>query len=188
LTWGFVEIVNIRTRKRRNLNMLEQQIYNCSIIEAEDKDIERVVEIAINAWQPIFEGYKNELGDIIYNCEYPDWKKEKARQIYESFKPQSGARVLLAEINGVIAGFITYYVDKSNSSGIICNNAVDPKFQGKGIAGNMYKYVIEEMKKHKLKYVKVTTGGDAAHLPARKAYEKAGFKKNIPEVNYYMEI
>jgi len=36
--------------------------------------------------------------------------------------------------------------------------------------------------------VKVTTGLDDKHAPARRAYEKIGFTKNLPSVTYYKEL
>lgn len=161
---------------------------NVTIRESQEKDIDRVVEIAIEAYKPIYDGFRTALGDTIYFYEYPDFKKAKASQIYESYKAESGYKVFVTVINDKIVGFITFKLDKLKHVGVIGNNAVDPKFQGKGIAGFMYSYVINEMKEQGMKYVKVGTGGDQAHAPARKAYEKIGFKKCIPRVDYYMEI
>ena len=38
------------------------------------------------------------------------------------------------------------------------------------------------------KVVKVTTGLDWAHAAARRAYERAGFKKHLESTTYYMEL
>lgn len=38
-----------------------------------------------------------------------------------------------------------------------------------------------------MKYATVSTGLDDGHAPARRAYEKMGFSKNLPSVKYYME-
>ena len=36
--------------------------------------------------------------------------------------------------------------------------------------------------------VRVTTGADDAHAPARRAYEKAGFEKSLSSVTYYKKL
>jgi len=37
-------------------------------------------------------------------------------------------------------------------------------------------------------YAKVQTGLDEAHAPARRAYERAGFKTRLESVAYYMDL
>jgi hypothetical protein len=37
-------------------------------------------------------------------------------------------------------------------------------------------------------YARVTTGGDPAHAPARRGYEKAGFGADLPSVTYHREL
>jgi len=44
------------------------------------------------------------------------------------------------------------------------------------------------MKARGVRFVRVLTGGDLGHAPARRAYEKAGFTRNLPSVTYYMEL
>ena len=39
-----------------------------------------------------------------------------------------------------------------------------------------------------VKVVRVTTGLDWAHAPARRAYERAGFRRHLDSVTYYMEL
>ena len=38
------------------------------------------------------------------------------------------------------------------------------------------------------KPITVTTGLDDGHAPARRAYEKAGFEKNLPSLTYYKKL
>jgi len=52
----------------------------------------------------------------------------------------------------------------------------------------MYDFVMERMKEAGMKAVRVNTGADEAHAPARRAYEKAGFERSIPSVMYYREL
>lgn len=52
----------------------------------------------------------------------------------------------------------------------------------------MYSFIFEHMREEGVEYVKVRTGGDDAHLPARRAYEKARFDRGVPSVTYYRKI
>ena len=70
----------------------------------------------------------------------------------------------------------------------IGNNAVSPAHQGHGIGEQMYVFVLERMREAGMKAAVVTTGGDDAHAPARRAYEKVGFSGAVPSLEYHIEL
>ena len=37
-------------------------------------------------------------------------------------------------------------------------------------------------------YVRVLTGDDPAHAPARRAYEKVGFERHMPRITYWRKL
>ena len=86
----------------------------------------------------------------------------------------------VAELNGAVAGFVFTSVDAKRKSGEIGLNAVAPRLQGQGIGRAMYAFALNELKLRGAEIACVGTGGDAAHAPARKAYEAIGFNKAIP--------
>ncbi len=96
--------------------------------------------------------------------------------------------VRVAELNGRVVGFVTFHADAASGVGEIDNNAVDPSAQGKGVAQRMYAAAFDEMRALGIRIVKVTTGGDPAHAPARRAYERAGFDVQLPSVTYYRQL
>jgi hypothetical protein len=49
----------------------------------------------------------------------------------------------------------------------------------------MYEFVMERMKQGGMAVATVGTGGDPGHLPARRAYEKAGFGPAVPSLYLY---
>lgn len=52
----------------------------------------------------------------------------------------------------------------------------------------MYAYAFARLRERGMRYVRVSTGGDPAHAPARRAYEKAGFVIGLPGVEYHREL
>ena len=157
-------------------------------------DVDTVVEIAVAAWQPIFDLYRQTLGDDLFATAHPHWPQEKARQVRRACSPDSSAIVAVAEMpeNGGqalrVVGFVTCYAHLATGIGEIGNNAVHPDWQGRGIAPRLYEYVFEQLRERGMRYVKVHTGGDPAHAPARRAYQKAGFGVAMPNVEYYREL
>ena len=152
-------------------------------------DVERLVEIALAAWQPVADGTRQQLGDEIYGRTRPDWRASKAAQIRGVCAPDPRGRVLVAECGGVVAGFVTWFPGRPvDGAAEIGNNAVHPDFQGRGIAQTMYRAVFERLRAEGIDIVKVVTGGDDAHAPARAAYERVGFDRSLPVVEYYRTL
>jgi ribosomal protein S18 acetylase RimI-like enzyme len=156
--------------------------------ELEEEDLPRLLEIAVAAWAPVFASFRELLGDDIFQDVYPDWQTEKKRQIAEASKYGEHFYFRVVEKHGKVVGFITFSTNVAAGIGEISNNAVDPDYQGLGIGTRMYKYALSELKRLGMKCAQVGTGGDAAHVAARKAYEKAGFSASIPSVQYYCKL
>jgi ribosomal protein S18 acetylase RimI-like enzyme len=157
------------------------------IRDLKPEDVDTIVGIALAAWEPIFRYYRQEMGEELFQAVFPDWRAEKARQVEDACRPGSGACVCVAEQEGQVVGFATYYANRSGV-GEIGNNAVHPDRQGRGIGSRMYRYVFERLRALGMRYVKVSTGGDPAHAPARGAYQKAGFEVGLPGVDYYRAL
>ncbi|HHV97091.1 MAG TPA: GNAT family N-acetyltransferase [Clostridiaceae bacterium] len=150
-------------------------------------DLQAVVKIAEAAWERIYAGYKEQIGEELFNGFYSNWKKNKVSEIRDSVM-SGNWRLYVTEKDGEIVAFITIMINKEERTGVIGNNAVHPKYQGLGLGTKQYNYVLDVMKNEGVLYVKVFTGGDDAHAPARRAYEKAGFSVKIPSVTYYMKL
>ena len=127
------------------------------------------------------------LGDDLYTCVFPDWRAEKARQVRNGCQPGSSVQVLVAELEGRVVGFCLLPRQQDTGVGGSGNNAVRPDFQGRGIAPQLYEEVFRRMKAAGMRAVRVTTGGDPAHAPARRAYEKVGFERFTPSVTLLTE-
>lgn len=160
--------------------------------DLEPADVEAAVEIAVAAWEPIFASFRQVLGEELFAVEHPDWRADKARQVRSACESAcaSGDEALacVAELGGRVVGFVTCYPFPRRRIGEIGNNAVRPDHQGKGIAGRMYEYAFRRMRELGLAFVRVRTGGDPSHAPARRAYEKAGFETCWPDVTYYRKL
>lgn len=159
-----------------------------NIIPAEMEIFDVCVGIAINAWQGPYKDYEEILGHDLFEKIFPDWHKSKADAMEPFFKghPEKHAYIVLDE--GRIAGFITCLLDFDKEVGTICNNAVDPEFQGRGYGTRMYEFILDMFRMEGMKAAAVATMDEDAYLPARKAYEKAGFDKRLRRLTYYMEL
>ncbi|NLN19725.1 MAG: GNAT family N-acetyltransferase [Firmicutes bacterium] len=148
-----------------------------------DSDVEQLVAIACAAWEPIYELRRQILGDELFYLIHPNWQEEKSSQIRRACQSQD-TQVWVAEEDGRPVGFVTFWWG-SNQVGVVGNNAVHPSCQGRGIASTLYEKALNEMRAKGMRAARVYTGGDPAHAPARRAYEKAGFDMSLPSVEYF---
>ena len=151
-------------------------------------DVEAAVEIALSAWAPIYAACREIQGDEVFAALHPDWRAEKAEQIRKAVEPGPQRGFLVAELDGRVVGFVTFYGLKPARVGEIGNNAVHPAFHNRGIAQRLYERAFERMREMGIRCVQVSTGAEASHAPARRAYEKAGFDRSFPHVTYYRMV
>ena len=162
---------------------------NMIIRNSTEKDVDAVCAIAAEQWAVIYDGYKSRMGDELYDIFYGDdplaKKKEAVRANANDFE-----HCIVTEIDGAVAGFAYFRTEEVGGRlvGVLSHNAVKSDYKGRGIAGRQYDVIFEKMKALGCVAVKVHTGLDDAHAPARRAYEKAGFEKNLPSVIYYKKL
>ena len=156
-----------------------------TIIPAREQHIEAAVDIAIRAWTPIREIFRRDLGDELYEAHFTGWQADKRASVEKAILAGRG---FVAVAEGKVVGFVTYHVDFIRSSGEIGGNAVDPDCRGMGIGPKMYEFVLNKMREEGMEYATVVTGLDDGHAPARRAYQKAGFEKNLPSVKYFRKL
>ncbi len=89
----------------------------------------------------------------------------------------------VTEVDGKIAGFITWQTDRARSVGSIHYNGVDPDFQGMGIGSMQVARALDAFREAGMELATVGTGLNEGHAPARRVYEKNGF---MPVIDYIM--
>ena len=155
------------------------------IVPAAEEHMEAIGDIAVAAWTPIREIFRRDMGDELYNAFFDGWQAEKRAGVQAQARSGRGYVALL---DGEVVGFISYAINKEKKTGEICGNAVNPEIRGKGIGPKMYEFVLNKMREEGAEYATVNTGLDDGHAPARRAYEKAGFKANLPSIRYFMKL
>jgi ribosomal protein S18 acetylase RimI-like enzyme len=150
-------------------------------------DLPVMQAIRRRAFQPIYDSFRALVGEEVFQLEFSDWDQAQGDYL-QSICGDSGKEVYVATVDEALAGFIGLAMNRACGRGEIDLNAVDPEHQGRGIGESMYKFAVRRMQSAGMKVVKVGTGGDSSHLPARKAYEKAGFSVYIPSITMYQKI
>jgi GNAT superfamily N-acetyltransferase len=151
-------------------------------------DLPRLQQIRKAAFQPVFISFKQIVGDNIYNIALCHSYADQSRLLDEICGGKSRYHVNVAMIGGEIAGFVSWTTDQDKQVGEVGLNAVEPGFWGLGIGTRMYAFALDRMRDAGMKVATVGTRGDPSHAPARRAYEKAGFRCGMPSLYLYMQF
>ncbi len=152
---------------------------------AAQEHLEPACQLAVAAWTPIREIFRQEIGSELYRVFFADWQAQKCQDVTQEL---SSGRGFVALSEGRLAGFISYRLDKEKKTALIGTNAVSAAWRGQGIGSQLYQYILDLLQAEGIRYVNVTTGLDEGHAAARRAYSKAGFSLHLPIISYYQKI
>jgi GNAT superfamily N-acetyltransferase len=153
----------------------------------DEQDMEAVVRLSLLAWEPVFETWRQMMGQAVFTHLYPDWKSMQQKVVEDFCKPQANRTVWVAEAGGEVAGFLVLDLNHEAKMGEVQLLAVHPSHQNQGIAAALNQLALDTMRSAGMKIAYVGTGGDPAHAAARRSYEKAGYV-GVPAVHYYQAL
>jgi GNAT superfamily N-acetyltransferase len=152
-----------------------------------EDDVDALVRLSLLAWEPVFSSFEQILGPDIYAIIYPDWKKSQKEGVEGVCRDGEKMSVWVAEVDGIVVGFVAYELHLQDQSGEVQLLAVHPDYQNLGIGTELNNWALAKMKESGMKLAVVGTGGDLSHAPARRSYEKAGYT-GLPLVRYYKDL
>lgn len=145
-------------------------------------DAARLESIRKAAFAPVFASFRALLGPDIYELVQAREDNAQAGLLASWLLPDSGWEVYVAESAPVVVGFVCIRMNQAARTGEIGLNAVHPTHSGQGIGTSMYRFALARMREAGMRAAAVSTGGDASHAAARRAYAKAGFSAEVPSV------
>jgi ribosomal protein S18 acetylase RimI-like enzyme len=148
-------------------------------------DLPAMQQLRQAAFKPIFQSFRNIVGEQIYLIALVKSDSEQAELLESICKSGSPYRVYVAEVNEEVVGFVSFSLNHDKRVGEIGLNAVHPNYAGRGIGTKMYEFAMARMQECGMGLATVGTGGDPSHAPARRAYQKAGFGPALPSVFLY---
>ena len=160
---------------------------NLRIRSVSDNDVDDLVRLSLLAWAPVFSSFKQVLGSNIYTLIWPDWKTSQGEAVETICKDSEKTMVWVAEVDGIVVGFVAYELKIKDKTGEVLLLAVHPEYQNRGIGTELNNFALEKMKESGMKMASVETGGDPGHAPARRSYQKAGYTA-LPLVRYFKDL
>jgi len=161
--------------------------FNPFIRPVKDRDVEALVQLTLAAFVPIFRMFEQELGTAVYGLIWPDWRQSQRRGVETLCRERDKHLIWVAELDGVPVGFIACDLNLKDHTAEVQLIAVHPDYQNRGVGTALNGFALERMKESGTKLTHVDTGGDPAHAPARRSYEKAGYVA-MPLVRYFKNL
>jgi len=145
-----------------------------------------VIGIANRAFANARKFTRAELGDKLADLAFPGGDDRSKGLEVASFLDKTPTQAIVAECGGRIVGFATWHVD--GKLGTIGNNGADPDDHVPGTGTAMYRELLRIFRAKGCAGARVTTGLSEPFAPARKTYQKAGFRLGIESVTYYLDL
>ena len=157
------------------------------IREFREEDLDAVVAFSLRAWEPVFNSLREVLGDEIFLRLHPDWRSDQAEAVKSTCLSEQ-RDVFVAVDDARPVGFAAVALNAFHDGmGVIEIIGVDPDYQRRGISSRLTEQATEHMLRCGMDIAVVETGGDPVHLPARAAYEAAGFTL-LPVARYFRTL
>ena len=147
---------------------------------AVEADRDTLSELIVRAFADVTTNrWREEQFGLIGGRPWEEWEADLMRTINVD-------TVMIAEVAGKAVGFATYELDDATRVGTVSDNAVLPEFRGRGIGARLLACVLKHMEAAGMEFAEVSTGSDEPYTPARRMYERQGFKPYFHSV-YYMK-
>jgi ribosomal protein S18 acetylase RimI-like enzyme len=159
-----------------------------AIRDCRASDHDEIVELSLRAWAPVFvsvaEVLGRELSTLLHGT---DWRAHQAGEVRAALR-DAAKRVWVAEDDGRVVGFVAAgVVDTARLIGEIAMVAVDPAAQRRGIGSSLTEHATAWLREQGMRVAVLGTGGDAGHEPARRVYERLGFRL-FPSAQYFRAL
>lgn len=158
---------------------------------AREDDLSAIDALTVEGYGPIQESFVAMLGADLYETVHAEpqrtWDQRKCAQNRTLFAEHPD-QVWVLDETGAVFGYVSFWLVPERRYGHLDNNAVAAGRAGQGWATFMYRHVLDHFRSLGLEYAHVDTGLDDAHIPARRAYEAAGFDRAVPSVDLWRRL
>lgn len=148
-----------------------------AIRQAIEADRETLTELCVLAYADV---RAQQTGEIL-DCIWEEWQAGLPQSI-------DIKQVVIAEINGEAVGFASYKLDAATRIGTVDDNAVLPQHRGLGVGRQMLTRVLEILEAAGMEFAQVSTGLEEPYAPARRMYERQGFKPLHRSIHYVKKL
>jgi ribosomal protein S18 acetylase RimI-like enzyme len=159
-----------------------------SIRTFEPRDLPRLTELTVKTFGPFYEdSFRPLVGEVVFARQHGRWREDYLALLPTLHAPEEDKHVAVADVGGVIAGYVAWEVDLSRERGRVLLLAVDAHHRRDHLGTGLCEHAFGRMRARGAVYVEIGTGGDEFHAPARGLYERLGCVQQ-PAAAYFREL
>lgn len=140
-----------------------------------ERDAARIKEIVAEIWGGGDDALMEGLYGIQGGKPWGEWTSAAVLRYLEGEE----VRAFVIEEGGEVVGFCSYGIDEVRKRGQVGYNGVAKSHQGRGLGTAMLDFVMAKLREEGMEYATVLVFDNDEHLPARKNYERHGFKRLV---------
>lgn len=146
-------------------------------------DLPRVKKFTVEAFEGV--SIDRKIQELFGVMNDRDWKWRKGKHLDEDVAREPEG-LFVAEIGGVVVGFISTWHDAEAGMGNIPNLAVDAEYRGHGIGRKLIQHALAHFRRLGLKAARIET---LAHNEVgKKLYPSFGFREVARQIHYCMSL
>lgn len=149
-------------------------------------DLGQVLDLSGRAWEPVFRALQRNVDGMSQGHFFPDWRHLQARAV-ESALTDPDMRSWVAVADEEVHGFLVARLHAPERMGELHMIAVDPPYQGQGIARALYAEGEAWIRESGMSMVMVDTGSDSSYAAARATYARLGFRE-LPMARFFKNL
>jgi ribosomal protein S18 acetylase RimI-like enzyme len=146
-------------------------------------DLPRLQSLTTEAFEPV--SIDRNLETLFGEINGRDWKWRKARAV-ETDCGRDPDGVFVAEMDGLIVGYITTWIDREGGMGMIPNLAVDREVRGRGIGRQLIEHALRRFRNAGLTHARIETLEQ--NPVGQKLYPSLGFREVARQIHYGMQL
>lgn len=118
------------------------------------EDLDEVLRITVEAFEGV--SFDHNIEKMFPEAAENSWQERKAGSTRKHLGPNPH-QAIVAVVDRVIAGYISFETDPSSRIGHLCNLGVDKRYRNIGVANRMFEAVFAHLKKLGMKSCRIET-------------------------------
>jgi ribosomal protein S18 acetylase RimI-like enzyme len=151
-------------------------------------DLAALTALTIDVFGPFHEdSFRPAVGDTAFAAFDGDWRAGYRTELAGLHAPDQHRHLAVADSAAGLTGFVAWQADPATRGGTLSHVGVAASARRQGLATALCEHAFAGLRAAGMVAVRIGTGGDAFHAPARALYQRLGCTP-FPVVTYYREL
>lgn len=151
-------------------------------------DLSRLTDLTIATFRPFYEdSFRPLVGDVVFANQHGGWPDDYRSLVAGLHEPDQHAYVAVAETDSAIAGYVAWSADPLHRNGCVEILAVAADHRRQHTGTLLCEHAFAALRELGAEVVRIGSGGDPFHAPARALYERLGCVP-LPVTVYYRRL